>query len=201
MVKKSTRKTTNQRTKKRAAKFPILNPRTARFRESLVRIAQKFDDFPTFSEYYWNGLARNTYWIGSDREDFAIKELEKQYAKEGRLIAYIHPEMIKEPYAVEVDLSYMNPLYDVTENPKDPTNSIKIIRPDLIKVRYITPVSKAIKIWEYNSRYLPSSQYELLQFWKAAQTKKEVQKPLRRRRSKIKSKRKTTLPIIKMSGT
>lgn len=162
----------------------IINPRTARFREALNRIAQKFDKFIDFSEYYWNGLSRGIYWVGTNSENYSIGDLEKQYAKEGKLIGYIHPEMIKLPFAAEVDTSHMDPFLDLDENRKDPTNSIKILRPDLIKINYTIPVSKAVNIWQYNSRYLPSSQYELAQFWKAAQAKKSAPKPRMRRRKK-----------------
>lgn len=171
----------------KTSKKPILNPRTSRFREALTRLAQKFSDFNKFSEYYWNGLSRSTYWIGTNNKNYFIADLEKQFAKEGRLIAYIHPEMLDTQYAAEVDISYTNPIYDVTENPKDPQNSIRINRPDLLKVRYVTPVMKAIRIWEYNSRHMPSSQYELLKFWTAAQKKKESEKPKRRRKSVVKT--------------
>ena len=183
---------------KKSAKKPIfLNPRTSRFREALTRIAQKFDDFETFADYYWNGLARSTYWIGTNNKNFIITDLEKQFAKEGRLVAYVHPEMIKDEFAAEIDISGMNPLYDVTENPKDLHNSIKIVRPDLIKVRYITPVMKAIRIWEYNSRHLPSTKYELLKFWNAAQEKKKTEKPKTRRRKKIRDKTPGRYDLIK----
>lgn len=162
----------------------ILNPRTARFREALITIAQKFKSADDFADYYLNGLSRGIYWIGSDKPEFAIGALENEYAKEKKLIAYLHPSMVKTEYAVEVNTSFMNPYLDLDENPKDSTNSIKILRPELIQVNSVTSVPKATRIWEYNSRYLPSSRYELEQFWKAAKEIEVHGRPKIRRRSK-----------------
>lgn len=148
----------------------ISNPRTSRFSEALYRTAIKFDNFNDFAEYYWNGLSIGTYWIGTDVSSFNPNStLEKQYARQGRLIAYTSPLYLDTKYAAEVDTSELDPFSDITENRKENTNSIKILRPDLLYSPYTYLVRKAIEVWKYNVRYLPSSQYDLKEFWKAAQ--------------------------------
>jgi len=169
----------------------LSNPRTSRYAVALYNIALKFDDFEDFSEYYWSGLALGIYWIPSDDPDFIInKPLEKQYAKEGKLIAYISPKDLDTKYAIQIDTSKIDPEQDITENKKDPNNSIKIYRPELIKAYYIYTIPKAVEVHKYNTRYLPSTKYELREFWQAAKEKEKeklagtVKKTVRRKKTK-----------------
>lgn len=169
----------------------LQNPRTSRYAVALYKIALKFDNFEDFSEYYWSGLALGTYWIPSDDPDFIInKPLEKQYAKEGKLIAYISPKDLDTKYAIQIDTSKIDPEQDITENKKDPNNSIKIYRPELIKAYYIYTIPKAVEVHKYNTRYLPSTKYELREFWQASKDKEKeklagtVKKTVRRKKSK-----------------
>lgn len=169
----------------------VQNPRTSRYKESLYKIALKFDDFNDFAEFYWNGLALGIYWIGSEDPDFIInKPLEKQYAKEGKLIAYTSPKYLDTKYAVQIDTSKMDPDQDITENKKDPNNSIKILRPDLIKSYYIYTIPKALEVHKYNIRYLPNTRYDLKEFWDYAKARKEkelagtAKKTVRRKKTK-----------------
>ena len=177
--------------KLKKANLKIVNPRTSRYAESLYKIALKFDDFDDFAEYYWSGLALGIYWIPSEDPDFIInKPLEKQYAKEGKLIAYISPKDFDTKYAIQIDTSKIDPEQDITENKKDPNNSIKVYRPELIKAYYIYTIPKAVEVHKYNTRYLPSTKYELREFWLAAKAKEKeklagtVKKTVRRKKSK-----------------
>lgn len=150
----------------------LSNPRTSRYKEALYKIALKFDDFEEFAEYYWAGLVLGIYWIGSDDKDFIInKPLERNYAKEGKLIAYASPNDLDTKYAIQIDTSKMDPFQDITENKKDPNNSIKLLRPDLIKAYYIYTTPKAIEVHKYNVRYDPRHKFELFNLWKASHEK------------------------------
>ncbi len=169
----------------------LSNPRTSRYKVALDKIALKFDNFEDFAEFYWAGLVLGIYWVGSDDPDFIInKPLERSYAKEGKLIAYISPAYLDTKYAVQIDTSKLDPFQDITENKKDLNNSIKILRPDLIKAYYIYTTPKAIEVQKYNERYLPQTKYKLKEIWTAAHEKEEakqkgtVKKTVRRKKSK-----------------
>lgn len=177
--------------KPKKANLKKANPRTSRYAESLYKIALKFDNFDDFAEYYWSGLALGIYWIPSEDPDFIInKPLEKQYAKEGKLVAYISPEDFDTKYAIQIDISKLDPEQDITENKKDPNNSVKIYRPELIKAYYVYTVPKAIEVQKYNTRYLPSTRFSLQKLWEAAKNKEKeklagtVKKTVRRKKSK-----------------
>lgn len=171
----------------------IPNPRTSRFKEALYREALFFDEFEEFSKFYWKGLSIGIYWIGVDSPAYvATAPLEKEYAKQGRLIAYISPEYLTTKYAAEIDISALDPFIDITENKTQNTNSIKILRPNMIFVNYVFTVKKATEVWKYNTRYLPRTEYELKIFWQYAHDrfKKESasgKKQKTRRRRRIKS--------------
>lgn len=172
-------------------KMLIPNPRTSRYKEALFREAVQFKKFSEFSEYYWKGLSIGIYWIGTDSTTYSTAApLEQEYAKQGRLVAYISPEYLNTKYAVEIDISALDPFNDITENKTLNTNSIKILRPDLIMVNYIFSMKKAIEVWKYNIRYLPRTEYELKIFWEYAHDrfKKEEmgEKRKTRRRRRIK---------------
>lgn len=177
--------------KLKKANLKKANPRTSRYAESLYKIALKFDNFDDFAEYYWSGLALGIYWIPSEDPDFIInKPLEKQYAKEGKLVAYISPEDFDTKYAIQIDISKLDPEQDITENKKDPNNSVKIYRPELIKAYYVYTVPKAIEVQKYNTRYLPSTRFSLQKLWEASKKKEKeklagtVKKTVRRKKSK-----------------
>ena len=177
--------------KLKKANLKKANPRTSRYAESLYKIALKFDNFDDFAEYYWSGLALGIYWIPSEDPDFIInKPLEKQYAKEGKLVAYISPEDFDTKYAIQIDISKLDPEQDITENKKDPNNSVKIYRPELIKAYYVYTVPKAIEVQKYNTRYLPSTRFSLQKLWEASKNKEKeklagtVKKTVRRKKSK-----------------
>lgn len=170
----------------------IPNPRTSRYKEALYREAILFTNFEEFSTYYWKGLSIGIYWVANETPQYSsTAPLEREYAKQGRLIAYISPEYITTKYAVEIDISSLDPFVDITENKTQNTNSIKILRPDLIWVNYVFPVKKAVEVWKYNTRYLPRTEYELKIFWLYAHEryKKEEEGTKRktRRRRRIKS--------------
>ena len=104
----------------RLKKPKLSNPRTSRYKVALDKIALKFDNFEDFAEFYWAGLVLGIYWVGSDDPDFIInKPLERSYAKEGKLIAYISPAYLDTKYAVQIDTSKLDPFQDITENKKD----------------------------------------------------------------------------------
>lgn len=174
-------------------KILIPNPRTSRYKEALYREALFFKKFDEFSAYYWRGLSIGIYWVANENPQYSTSApLEQEYAKQGRLIAYISPEFIKTKYAVEIDISSLDPFDDITENKTQNTNSIKILRPDLIWVNYVFPIKKAVEVWKYNTRYLPRTEYELKIFWLYAHEryKKEQEtgnKRKTRRRRRIKS--------------
>lgn len=177
-----------KRTKKSSK---VQNPRTSRYKESLYKLALKFDNFDDFAEFYWNGLGLGIYWIGSEDEDFIVnKPLEREYAKEGKLVAYTSPKYLDTKYAVQIDTSKMDPYQDITENKKDPNNSIKISRPDLIKSYYIYTIPKAIEVHKYNIRYLPNTRYDLKEFWDYAHARRKEElagtkkKTVRRKKTK-----------------
>ncbi len=183
--------TSKLRKKAKKIKSKKSNPRTSRYAEALYKVALQFDSFDDFSDYYWNGLALGIYWIPSDDPDFIInKPLEKQYAKEGKLVAYISPKDLDAKYAIQIDTSKIDPEQDITENKKDPNNSIKIYRPELIKAYYIYSVPKAVEVHKYNTRYLPHTKYELREFWEASKNKEKdklagtVKKTIRRKKTK-----------------
>lgn len=180
-----------KRTKSKRSSKKVQNPRTSRYRESLYKLALKFDDFDDFAEFYWNGLAAGIYWIGSEHSDFVVnKPLEKEYARQGKLIAYTSPKYLDTKFAVQIDTSKMDPFQDITENKKDPNNSIKILRPDLIKSYYIYTIPKALEVHKYNIRYLPNTRYDLKEFWDYAharnieEQKGTAKKTVRRKKTK-----------------
>lgn len=163
------------------------NPRTSRYKESLYRMALQFEDFEDFSNFYWNGFAQGIYWIGTNKPDYDISSpLEKTYAREGKVVAYISPERIKQKYAVEVDLSGIDPYADISENSKSPTDSIKILRTNVARILNEYTVKKAIEVYKYNVRYLPSTKFELKEFWEYAQNrhKEELEGKKRKTRRK-----------------
>lgn len=171
----------------------IKNPRTSRFKESLYRVVNNYYDneFSLFSDDYWNGYGLGTYWIGTDDEDYFItKPLEREYSRQGKLIAYISPEYLNTKYAVEIDASRMSPYEDIKDNKTISTNTIKIFRPDLIHVNGIYSVPKAIEVFKYNVRYLPRTKFELKEFWDYSKERLKLEnegkkrKTVRRRKEK-----------------
>jgi hypothetical protein len=161
------------------------NPRISRYKENLKNSAKKYDEFSEFSDLYWKGASRGTYWIPTDSD--APLDLVKYLEKKGSIIAYISPFQIQDSeYAAEVNAALLDP-EDFRKNIKDPVNSIKIMSPDRLIVNYVYPLRKAIEVFKYNSRYLPSSGYELQQFWKWAENEPATKpKPIERRKRKPK---------------
>lgn len=181
------KKKTSSRSKKKVTRKlkKKSNPRTSRYKESLYDTALQFKNFDDFSEYYWRGYSRGIYWIGTNEKHYNIATpLEKQYARERKLVAYISPEKIKEKYAVEVDLSAMDPYSDVTENRTLRTNSIKVLRPNLVRILNQYTIPKAIEVYKYNTRYLPSNEFDLFEFWEYAQERNRQELEGKRRKTK-----------------
>lgn len=142
------------------------NPRISRYKENLKNSAKKFQKYEDFAESYWKGASRGTYWIPAD-DDKPI-DLEKYLKdKKGSIIAYTSPiHILDSEFAAEVNTALLDPDEDFKKNVKDPVNSIKITAPDMLIINYVYPIKKAIDVWRYNSRYLPSSGYDLNVFWK-----------------------------------
>lgn len=169
---------------------PISNPRMSRYRESLKVSSKKFDNYDDFQNSYWKGASRGIYWIGVDQdyEDDESALLEKEFAKKKELVAYISPlHILDKPFAAEVNTALLDPDDDFKKNVKDPRNSIKITAPNMILVNYVYPIKKAIEVWKYNSRYQPSSGFDLKTFWVWAEKEpvSEV-RPIQRRKRKKK---------------
>jgi len=161
------------------------NPRTSRFKEALYRMALQFEDFEDFSNFYWNGFAQGIYWIGTNKKDYDIDSpLERAYIREGKVIAYISPDRIKEKYAVEADLSRIDPYVDISENAKSPTDSVKIQRTNFVRLMNEYPVKKAIEVYKYNVRYLPSTKFALKEFWDYSQARHKEEQEGKKRKTK-----------------
>jgi len=164
------------------------NPRTSRFKEALYRTAIRFEDFSEFSNYYWKGLALGTYWIGTNSEDFDFRPLEREYAKEGKIIGYVSPEYLDTEYAIEVDTSRLNPKIDIKENKTESTNSIKLFRPDLITLHNTYDVPKAVEVFKYNTRYFPITESELKKFWEYSIARHEQESEGKRQKTRRRKK-------------
>lgn len=169
----------------------IQNPRVSRYREALKVSSKKFKNYDDFQDSYWKGASRGIYWIGVDRdyEDDESNLLEQDFAKKKELIAYISPvHILDKPFAAEINTALLDPDDDFRKNVKDPKNSIKITAPNLILVNYVYPLKKAIEVWRYNTRYQPSSGYDLRTFWFWAEKEPMTEvKPIQRRKRKKKA--------------
>lgn len=172
--------------KKVTRKKLVKNPRMSRYKENLKNSAKKFDSYKDFSESYWKGASRGTYWIPVDNEEPI--DLEKYLEKRGSIIAYISPiHILESEFAAEVNTALLNPDEDFRKNVKDPVNSIKIMAPEMLIVNYIYPIKKAVSVWLYNSRYLPSSGYELFRFWQWSEIEPAtIPRPIEHRKRKPK---------------
>jgi hypothetical protein len=172
--------------KRSTCEDPIRNPRISRYKENLKNSAKKFAEYDDFYELYWKGGSRGTYWIPTDDE--TPLDLEKYLEKKGSIIAYISPMHIStSEFAAEVNTALLEP-EDFKKNIKDPVNSIKITAPDRIIVNYIYPIKKAREVFKYNSRYLPSSGYELREFWNWAEKEPATKpRPIEHRKRKKKN--------------
>lgn len=165
----------------------MVNPRISRYKENLKNSAKKFNRYEEFAESYWKGASRGTYWIPA--EDEKPIDLEKYLEKYKSIIAYTSPVHIHDSeFAAEVNTALLDPDEDFRKNTKDPVNSIKIMAPEMLIVNYVYPIKKAVEVWRYNSRYLPSSGYDLNVFWKWSESEPATKpRPIERRKRKKKN--------------
>lgn len=168
----------------------IKNPRKARIRDALDGIALSYDNFSDFNTEYWENCRKGTYWLAVKNRFFNIGPAERKDAREGRFVLSCNPNAaLKRKPDAEFIIQYSSHPELEIKKVSGNAGHVKILNVDLLtKVRTMT-IKKAKDAYLYQSRYLPSSEDELYDIWKAAHDSYEEGLKRKTARGKKKAKK------------